>query len=487
MTQKATCLIKGCTSVLSISKNSPKSCLTHLKSLKHNLVDDDIYTSQKNEDSNKILNFAKRIFVTDTIHTKILRLVSLSNLPIFKIVCDDDIRDLLEFKYKTKLNKSFSSIRASILESSNFIKYELKNLILTEIAKNTIPTFLFDEWTSRNNKRFISVIVRFGSKEYTIGLIYIDGSANSENLKNIILKKLEEFNIVPSKIFCFTADGAAVNKKISNEMGIKIQQCQNHGIHLGKMRFLHEYNLIQAVLETLYKKHSEAQYRCDENDENEENSSMIEHVKISDPMLSDDKIKIALATLRSTIKRFSNSPKLTNFLSKETELRPQVDVKTRWNSMLHMIRSYLRIREHIKTALIKADIDILVTKDQEKLLEFVADLLEPVEYAINRLSDKESNLITADLIFTEMISEIDSKPDSSLKSNLKKNLIARIKARRTIYSDIAFFLFKKNFKDSQNCFYDKSLTIEEISCALPQISENKIVEKAHGSFKLKYT
>ena len=193
----------------------------------------------------------------------------------------------------------------------------------------------------------------------------------------------------------------------------------------------------------MYKAPSEVQIDFGDINQTEEGTPMVASVNYSNPELSSTEIMLALKNLRKTIKKFSNSPLLCDGLAKNTPLKPQLDVKTRWNSMIHMIRSYINIKEHIKTTLVKADLDIILSRDQENLRESVADLLEPVESAMLQLSKTDANLATADIVFTEMLTKIDSKPDSDLKKCLKKNLISRINSRRTIYSDIIFFCQKE--------------------------------------------
>ena len=410
-------------------------------------------TQSKTELITKYQKPAKKL--PDALETKISRLVSLSNLPINKIANDVDIRDLLQYKYKEEdLPKSFSAIRRSVIKTSQKIKQLLKKDIENEMSKGLIPTILFDEWTSRSNKRFISIIIRFGVKEFTVGLVAIEGSANAVNLKSIIAKTLAEFGTYFDDLICFTADGAAVNKKIETDTGIKIQQCQNHGIHLGKSFIAKIHNIYffksnLAVLDSLYKSPSELQIDFGDINETEEGTPMLASVNYSKPELSSTEIMLAMKNLRKTIKRFSNSPLLCDELAKYTPRKPQLDVKTRWNSMINMIRSYMNIKEHIKTTLVKADIDIIVSRDQEKLLESVADLLEPVESAIIQLSKTDANLTTADIVFTEMLTKIDSKPDSDLKKSLKK-----ISSRESIQGELyiltfSFFCSKRNSKIHQ--------------------------------------
>ena len=58
----------------------------------------------------------------------------------------------------------------------------LKKDIENEKSKGLLPTVLFDEWTSRIDKRFIPIIVRFGVKKFTVVLEAIEGLANKVNL-----------------------------------------------------------------------------------------------------------------------------------------------------------------------------------------------------------------------------------------------------------------------------------------------------------------
>ena len=192
---------------------------------------------------------------------------------------------------------------------------------------------------------------------------------------------------------------------------------------------------------------------------------MVASVNYSNPELSSTEIMLALKNLRKTIKKFSNSPLLCDGLAKNTPLKPQLDVKTRWNSMIHMIRSYINIKEHIKTTLVKADLDIILSRDQENLLESVADLLEPVESAMLQLSKTDANLATADIVFTEMLTKLTQNLIQIWKS-ASKRILSRELIQRELYILTLSFFVKKKFKNTPNFFY-KPKSLDEIREVLP--------------------
>ena len=79
-------------------------------------------------------------------------------------------------------------------------------------------------------------------------MVDIQVSANSANISNLIFQKLAEFNLAVENLF-FTCDGAAVNKKISNDTGISTFLCLNHGLHLAIVDVLYSNEEKYAVVD----------------------------------------------------------------------------------------------------------------------------------------------------------------------------------------------------------------------------------------------
>ena len=76
-----------------------------------------------------------------------------------------------------------NTIREKLLEYAAQIKNEIS---ISLGSNNTRYNLIFDEWTSRSNKRFLNLIARISDSEYNLGLIEVDEAASSENLTTLI-------------------------------------------------------------------------------------------------------------------------------------------------------------------------------------------------------------------------------------------------------------------------------------------------------------
>lgn len=184
-------------------------------------------------------------------------------------------------------------------------------------AQNMMPCILFDEWTSRSSDQFISVVAKYSDLTLNLGLVLVKQSANAENLYSAIKDHLKDFGLEFPKFI--TCDGAKVNHKLAKIGGLNIQTCQNHGIHL-------------AVTDTIYKainvdpdSANDGTYSGDDDEEG--------------PALCDD-LKTVISNVRTLMIKFKNSPKLLKELKKygPDHKMPVIDVKTRWNSLLYMLK-----------------------------------------------------------------------------------------------------------------------------------------------------
>ena len=121
----------------------------------------------------------------------------------------------------------------------------LKNMVLEESEKrianmkSTIQELqengerfsaIIDEWTSISGIRFMSVTVKSATSAFNLGMARIFGSANAENLKSHLVKRLEMFGI--EKLVSISCDGASVMKSLIKKMNCIGQLCLNHGCHL---------------------------------------------------------------------------------------------------------------------------------------------------------------------------------------------------------------------------------------------------------------
>lgn len=216
-------------------------------------------------------------------------------------------------------------------------------------------------------------------------------------------------------------------------------------------------------METLYSTASEI--TIDDSNSSEyvdENTPLMTTESISNPEL-DSTIKDPIKDLRKVVKLFNKSAKLSDSLRQVTPLKMQLDVKTRWNSLLTMISSYLKIKDHVKATLVKNQLDCNLTQSHDRYFEELEELLKPIETAVLKLSQKDCNLVTADILLSTMIKDVTKCKDSSLKKLLKSNLIKRVNERRTTTSDILFYFCKSDYATDDNIFYTEP--------SLPQLIE----------------
>ena len=212
----------------------------------------------------------------------------------------------------------------------------------------------------------------------------------------------------------------------------------------------------KAVLDTLYKNQSTPINEIESFDQND----LFINQQINDPELINDDLKNILANLRLTIKKFTQSPKNSNILQNFSSKKLQIDCKTRWNSMCLMMKSYFDISSEVKNALVFMGEDILLSNKDEALLKLIQESLEPVESTVNELSKYSANIITADIIFSTLIDRLLAQ-NNNFSKTLASNIEARIMARRTRISDIAWYLFKDKFPGDANKFY-KPIENDEI-------------------------
>lgn len=137
--------------------------------------------------------------------------------------------ECLDFKIPCR-----SSIRKFIIDQANEIKENLKNEIAQKINDGETPVPEFDEWTSISGKQMIGLILNFGETKYHLGVSEIlEESCDAVTIADHLKKYLLEYGVNIENLKYFVADGAAVNGAVARLTSMKIQKCQNHGLHLG--------------------------------------------------------------------------------------------------------------------------------------------------------------------------------------------------------------------------------------------------------------
>ena len=129
----------------------------------------------------------------------------------------------------------------------------------------------------------------------------------------------------------------------------------------------------------------------------------------------------------------------------EKELGKQLvvlrDSKTRWNSLLAMVKRFLEVKTPLaKTLLTLKHIHLLPSDSEIKCLEDMVESLETIETGSLALGRRECSLTKADRIFQFMLEKLEQQ-SSEISSRLLERLRIRILERREeVLSSLLFFL-----------------------------------------------
>ena len=131
------------------------------------------------------------------------------------------------------------------------------------------------------------------------------------------------------------------------------------------------------------------------------------------------------------VKMFRKSPLKDEILQKHIqaqlnrELKLILDSKTRWNSLLEMIKIFVRAEKCIKIALVEIGTSTTITNAEIKILHDLIDVLEPVKHAVDGLCRRKA---TPERIY-DFVFKTLSNFNSAYSASLKSHLEVRIKDR----------------------------------------------------------
>ncbi|KAI8122766.1 hypothetical protein CVS40_6558 [Lucilia cuprina] len=334
-----------CPKILSYKGSSTSGLVKHLTKIHH--------LDQKSENKNidaedsppikrqrNIDDYVK----SDDLNVTLAKLAAFDGISIRTITRSSFIRESLARKGFT-VPKCETTIMKCILNYFEQINKDMIASINNIVKNNGRFSLVLDEWTSLKNKRYLNInLYGPNNKLFNLGMINIEGKCGALELRKMVETKLDEYNLsLKEHIVSTISDGPNVMKKFISESPACGILCLNHCIHL-------------AILEVLYqKKNNKAECSSSSNesdtdnfDESDENNSynLIETYSI------------VLNNMRKIIKCIKRSPlkngTLQTYVKAEfgKELQLSLDIKTRWNSLLAMMDSFLKIKNCIKKTLI---------------------------------------------------------------------------------------------------------------------------------------
>ena len=154
--------------------------------------------------------------------------------------------------------------------------------------------------------------------------------------------------------------------------------------------------------------------------------------------------------MRSCVRLFRKNPvKNDDVLQKhvKAEFRREymliLDSKTRWNSLVDMIKRFVKLKKSIKMSLIELSSDIHFSDEEFNELEDLIAALEPVKIGTEALCRRDATLISADEV-TKFIYQQLNMQTSSFSKELLASFINRMNQRRNVEVMALLLYLKKS-------------------------------------------
>lgn len=238
-----------------------------------------------------------------------------------------------------------------------------------------------DAWTSKHNLSFLGVTGHYIDENWCLQKFLlcfeaIQGEHSGENLANVLLKCLTDFNL-QSKTLCITTDNASNNDTMIATLEEKLGEVEDNIFTLSwcHVRCLaHVINIVcQDVLKGLKALDRKNIDRFLEDDNNFCESSF--------SVLAIDKISIMIRKIRRSPRQFEKF-KQACVLKGLKPLMPIIDVSTWWNSTYDMLFRSTTYREALKLHALNEGWNSLILTEQDwKSIQFLVEVLKPFKEA----------------------------------------------------------------------------------------------------------
>lgn len=423
-TNETEAVCNTCKNVIKCSGGSTTTLKAHLKN-RHNIdVEADI------TDKNIVPHAKKNKIILDFVHKKslceIVSDLATDGISIRAITRNRFINQSI-LKEGYQLPKNETRVMKLIHDDYFDKKKKMIEEIKSKIEKGVKFSITLDEYTTIRRRRYFGINLHDGGdvKTFKTGIIRIYGSCNAESMFLIIEKHLFEFGIVVQKdIVGSTQDGAAINKKFMQIMGVIGQFCLNHAIHL-------------AVSDTLYKKCKKNDLELDVDEDEADEVDLYEDVDFEvikyesmDEIDFHDVLKNARIVINyirdSTVRNHIFQSKVKAEFGNEIEL--VLDVKHRWNSIPCMISPLLKTKKCLFETFNELNANTIINKLDFDSLAGLRNSIEPIKLAVEALSQEKANLLTAETVVDFMLRKLSSK-NSTINVELHENLKSRIGER----------------------------------------------------------
>lgn len=417
-----------------ITNNGTSSLRTHAKT--HGIV----ISSEKNSHSTatttlieivqpSITNYFPPIN-KDSLDALLAKLCAKRGLS-FSVVASEEIADLVSKAGYEKMPRSPNTIKRRVMSFAEIVKDSYVYEISNELKNARFLSVGFDEWTSMANERYMNVILYSPDKSWNLGLIRVKGKTNATLLTNDLKTKLAMFNVSISNLICIMSDGAAINKRMSQDADMIQQECLSHGVQL-------------AVKKTFYNNGKDVENESDNSDSEDDDPPddelglmAWEEISSEKPNFKELNINEVVKKVRQLVRYFNKSPVRNDHLSEiikanfSNSKKLIRDSVTRWNSLNHMLTRFYKLRESINEVLpilLNKKTILTFSEDEYLLIGSIIETLTPVEQCVQSLCREDCTLYEAHLSIEVALDEL-SELNSFFAINLKKFMIEKLSSR----------------------------------------------------------
>lgn len=273
---------------------------------------------------------------------------------------------------------------------------------------------------------------------------------------------MQLFGVAPEDIIGTTTDAATVCESYGREMGINHQLCYDHGVHNAIQRVI--YKKVDGSKE---KQRLSCSRQVPEQPEYDDSEEMVMEEALFNDEEDIDKlfelqidIGLKVNQVREIVKLFRKSPKLNDILQaiisndRGNKLQLQLDVRTRWGSMLDMLETFTKVSGSIKKALTEIGKLELWYEDIPLSIKGTLEVLRIAKMTMDSISRDDATLLSAEGAFEFMFIELE-RIDSSVSLELLKEVKVELNKRRQkdIVSLLKFLQDPDSLKESQLSYF----------------------------------
>ena len=409
---KAQCEL--CSEVLKASCGT-KSLINHLNN-KHEITIKRCNNNSGSAIPEKVARRENDEVGKESIGEVIARLVSVDGLNFNQIATSYLIRRAFK-KDGYDLPKSPQTVRELFIKEYRRTLNGVVEKIVEEKSNSKRFSISFDEATTARNRRYLNINLHGEKNFHSLGMVRVDGNMPAERTVDLVKGRLEKFNLsLDNDITATVTDGASVMTKFGRLTSPTHVLCLAHAMHLSVCDVLYQQR--RSALSSIIPEEVE-------DDEEDELPAMI--VPEYDCII--DKVrKVSRIFRKSPVRNDENlQPQVVLAYGKELQLI--LDNRIRWNSLLLMVRRFLKLQKEAKLAMVSMDMEFPFVEEELQALEDLCECLTPMEVAVKYLCKESADLLLAERVISYALNKL-TELDTSISLQLKRRIETRVKERR---------------------------------------------------------